>query len=176
MVDHGSIIGVNRTSADKMNEELVIRAVGKSDAFTVFNWRNHSNVRKWSHDTDLIDIESHLGWFLDWVEQQDAKGYFFIVELRNTCVGLVRFDHISEARFEISVIVDPDYQGRGIARSAITKALAHLEKSHGVFTIIASIHRDNLVSIKLFQNLNFIQIGSKDKFIHLVRKFGGHNA
>jgi RimJ/RimL family protein N-acetyltransferase len=146
-----------------------IRPVNINDSQMVLNWRNDSSVRKWSQKTELIDVDAHQKWFMDWILDYSRKGFFYIIQTKKASVGMLRLDFESKNTLEISIIVDPRYQGQGVARSAIRIALAEVQKKLSETTIRATVHCDNLGSIRLFSKLGFKHVEHVDNFLILRR-------
>jgi RimJ/RimL family protein N-acetyltransferase len=69
---------------------------------------------------------------------------------------MLRLDHIDDLIDEISILVDPNEQGKGFALSAL-KALETLALTK---TIEAFVREDNIASHKLFQRAKFKKISA----------------
>ena len=64
--------------------------------------------------------------------------------------------------YEISVLVSEDFQGRGFATNMVAQSLNFASRNLQANGVIASIHRKNLASIRLFTKLNFEKISDSD--------------
>ena len=134
-------------------------------------WRNLPEVRKWSRNSQEIELSTHEKWFQERTVQLDKLGPLFIVEVSGSPVGMVRLDLISEYTFEISVLVDPKYHRRGIAESAIKLAIHDLAQRAKSFTLHATVHVENLSSINLFKKLGFQELSVVRGFLQLRRAY-----
>jgi RimJ/RimL family protein N-acetyltransferase len=148
---------------------LHIRVVREGDSQILMRWRNLPEVRKWSRNSQEIELSTHEKWFEERMVQRDKLGPLFIVEVSGSPVGMVRLDLISECTFEISVLVDPKYHRRGIAESAINLAIHALAQKTEDFTLHAIVHVENLSSINLFKKLGFQELSVVKEFLQLRR-------
>ena len=153
----------------KNQSDISIRPVVLSDSSLLLRWRNHPEVRKWSRDVNEIEADSHQIWLNTWILNQQTKGYFYVIEYSGTPVGTIRFDLICKDSFEVSILVEPSFQGRGIAMGAIRTALLKIGSKFSYFTILASVHEKNLPSIRLFTNLGFQESGKSGNFLEFSR-------
>jgi RimJ/RimL family protein N-acetyltransferase len=155
----------------KNQSNISIRPVILSDSPLLLSWRNHPEVRKWSRDINEIEVETHEKWFSDWVSEKSKKGFFFVIEYLGNSVGMIRFDLKTENSLEISVLVESSFQGRGIAKVAISAAISEIRVDFPEFTVLASVHENNLPSIELFKRLGFTESEKNGYFLQFFRKF-----
>ena len=119
---------------------------------------------------------THQEWLKKRLSDEASNNLIFIIENDKTPVGMVRFDEIQHKEYEISILVDPNYQKLGIAELAINLAVKHLLKIVGSANIYAAIHFENIASLKLFRKLNF-EITSKDgNFQQFFRSYDSKNS
>jgi len=114
-------------------------------------------------------------WLNAWISNRHIKGYFYVIEYAGTPVGTIRFDMKSKDCFEVSILVEPSFQGRGIAKGATSAALLKIGSEFSNFTIVASVHKNNMPSIKLFTNLDFLESGKSGNFLEFSRSFHFEN-
>jgi RimJ/RimL family protein N-acetyltransferase len=157
-------------SGEKL-KEIQIRLVSENDAETLLNWRNLPEVRKWSRNSQDIDLTTHQEWLKKRLSDEVSNNLFFIIENDKVSVGMVRFDEIRYKEFEINILVDPNYQKLGIAELAINLAVEHLLEIVGSAKIYAAIHSDNIASLNLFSKLNFETTSSDGSFQQLFRSY-----
>lgn len=159
-------------SAELKNQSNIsIRPVILSDSPLLLSWRNHPEVRRWSRDINEIGVDTHERWFSDWVSEKSKKGFFFVIEFLSAPVGMIRFDLKNENSLEISVLVESSFQGRGIAKVAISTAISEIKVHFPEFTVLASVHEKNLPSIELFKRLSFTESEKNGYFLQFFRKF-----
>lgn len=162
---------MSETVRPENSSNTSIRPVELSDCRPLLNWRNHPDVRRWSYETNEIALEIHEKWFDDWMAQQPRKGYFFVIEHLTVPAGMIRFDTKTNKLFEISILVESNFQGKGIARVAFSLAIDEIKVNVSDFTVLASIHHKNLASINLFKCLDFQESGRSGDFLEFFRNF-----
>ncbi len=150
---------------------ISIRPVNLGDSRLVLSWRNDPDVRRLSRDINEIGVDTHEKWFNGWVSQQSQKGYFFVIEHLGTPIGMIRFDRKTNQLLEISILVESNFQGKGIAESAINVAIGKIKVELSEFTVLASIHQENLPSKKFFKKLGFEESKKSGDFLELFRNF-----
>ncbi len=90
-------------------------------------------------------------WFKKKIE--DKSSIFFIVELNDVPVGLVRFDIENESA-TIGVSIDKEYRGKGLGGEIIKIGIQSYFKEND-FPILASIKKENLASVRSFEKAGF---------------------
>ena len=88
---------------------------------------------------------------------------------------MIRFDLKTENFLEISVLVESSFQGRGIAKTAISAAIIEIRVDFPEFTVLASVHEKNLPSIELFKRLGFTSSEKNGYFLQFFRKFSSED-
>ncbi len=162
---------MNESLDEEKSKDIRIRLVSESDAKTLLKWRNLPEVRKWSRNSEYIDLTTHQEWLKKRLSDEASNNLIFIIDNDNTSVGMVRFDEIQYKEYEISILVDPNYQKLGIAELAINLAIEHLLQIVGNANVYAAIHFENIASLKLFSKLHFEMISNNGNFIQLFRSY-----
>ncbi len=148
-----------------------IRTIRESDSQAILAWRNNPDVRKWSRHQEVITEAEHEKWLGGWLEPNHQQGYFFIVESPQFQMGMVRFDSKLVNEFEISIVIGPKYQKRGVARTAIALSLHEISLKEPSFNVLATIHANNLLSISLFITMGYVQTVFGEEFLHFRREY-----
>lgn len=159
----------------KNQSNTSIRPAILSDSPLLLSWRNHPEVRRWSRDINEIGVDTHEKWFSNWISERSKKGFFFVIEYLGAPAGMIRFDLTTENSLEISVLVESSFQGRGIAKVAISAAIIEIKVDFPEFTVLASVHEKNLPSIKLFKGLGFNASEKNGYFLQFFRKFSSED-
>lgn len=155
---------MNCADRSSTNINIVLRNVIKEDAGILLNWRNSPSVRVLSKSSNEIEAATHEKWLLSRIANPLLNDFFFIIEQAGSSAGTVRADPIKDGVFEISIIVDSNYRGRGIAEQAINLVLQRLKERYPNSEIRAEVHKDNLTSIYLFKKLKFKEFGLDGNF------------
>jgi spore coat polysaccharide biosynthesis predicted glycosyltransferase SpsG/RimJ/RimL family protein N-acetyltransferase len=122
------------------------------DKETTFKWQSDKGIRHFFKQPTTPTRTQHYQWFD--TNLADPSSSLYIINYNNAPVGTIRLDEIKHSEYEISILIAPNYQDKGIALNALKKA-SQL-KENGLF--FADIHKDNINSIKLFKKAGFIAI------------------
>lgn len=135
----------------KINNQIKIRKLKKSDEKLIFDWANDPVTRKNSYQDEPITYETHKNWFQNKIKNKEA--YYYICEINKTPAGLVRFDK-NEKEVVIGITIDEKFRGKKLALTFLRKACGvYLNENTG--KIVAYIKRDNIASIKSFEKAGF---------------------
>ncbi|AOA60036.1 GNAT family N-acetyltransferase [Acinetobacter larvae] len=90
-----------------------------------------------------------------------------------TIAGYADYDHFRslsgyKQSVEHSVFIHPDYNRRGLGKALLT-ALLYEAQQHDIKVMVAAIDQENVASIRLHQQLGFVQTGLMPK---VGQKFG----
>jgi UDP-2,4-diacetamido-2,4,6-trideoxy-beta-L-altropyranose hydrolase len=163
--------GAERVVAALDGSSVLVRPVDASDDFDLkflFELANEDRVRAIGFHTEKIPWDTHIAWVKQ--HSQSASSVLFCGEhhASGRC-SFVRFHEREIGRWEIGIAVDASYRGMGIARNSLRKSLTKFLALHPTATIFATIHRDNLASIRLFTGENFHVISqhtNEDFFVY----------
>jgi RimJ/RimL family protein N-acetyltransferase len=117
----------------------------------LFVWQTMPEVRQYSRNKNAPDWQEH--W--DWYEKCQMSHNSVIAEImyRGFSVGMLRLDHKNSdpLQFEVSILIAPDYHGRGIAPIALR--LARRLVPFGEF--LAYIKPENRASLRAFSTASY---------------------
>lgn len=134
----------------KIKWNIKLRKITKDDKMLVFDWANDELTRKNSFNVDPIDFDVHSRWFDDKIEK---NAQYFIGEVDNRAIGLVRFDEVgSEA--VIGILIDENFRGKGMSSEFLVNACFSYQQN-GEKLIVAKIRKSNVASIKAFNKAGF---------------------
>ena len=71
------------------------------------------------------------------------------------------YDEKGDVAYISYMVVDPAYQGRGVARKALISVLEELKGKRRIELVT---HPDNAKALKLYQSLGFIVEGRKENY------------
>jgi UDP-2,4-diacetamido-2,4,6-trideoxy-beta-L-altropyranose hydrolase len=141
--------GSARVAAAIGASQLIVRPATLSDGPMVHQWRNDSRTRSVSRDTKEIALADHLDWFAKSLENPKRK--IWIGMLGSMPTGLVRFDTIGQAKFEVSIFLDPDLHAIGLGAYLLRAGEAALAASQsGAIEIHAEALLENTGSQAMF--------------------------
>ena len=73
-------------------------------------------------------------------------------------------------KYEISISIDPDHHGKGVGKKVLNMVCTTFFGSHPDCTIVASVHKQNIVSQKLFAGAGFDIQPSTGDFLDFEKK------
>lgn len=95
-------------------------------------------------------------------EKELKKGKVYLIEKNNNIVGSVAYEQKNLDYVYISgLAIKPIFQGQGIAREVLIKLLQELKITKRIYLVT---HPDNLVALKLYQNLGFVIESRKENY------------
>ncbi len=138
------------------DHELTWRFAATSDALTVFNWRNDPEVIRYTRSARPLEWKSHVEWMALHTADDYSSGLFLIFEVQEIPVATTRFEKIKESEGEISILVDPRFQGKGLGARVIQITTEQIESRFGGLELVAYIDKRNFPSVKFFQKAGFL--------------------
>ena len=136
----------------KINKTAIkLRKADNNDAELLFNWVNDTNVRKNSINPEPINWENHLIWFNKKINDNNSK--ILILFSPEYLLGQIRIDLV-DAYWNIDYSIDNEFRGIGLGKEMVKLLL----KMYEFYNFKATVKKENLASIKIFQNLGFKQI------------------
>ena len=135
-------------NASKEVPLLFLKRATVSDAEVVFALNQKmKNVRTYSVMDDLEEQRDEL-----------EKTVTYLLEKDDKVVGYVSYEIKSEEHAYLSsLVIDPEFQGQGIGREALTNVLKELEMKN---IIDLTVHPENSDALRLYLSLGF-QIESR---------------
>lgn len=148
----------------KSGQSIRISVMTYKEKELVFKLQCKNNVRIYFNNPSVPTWDEHSAWFDRTIIKNDCFLYSIIVE--SQFVGYLRLDlKIIDKTALVSIIVDPEFQGQGIA----TGALINCSLIHPEFDLFAEIKDENIASIKSFSKAGFVYNSFHEKFF-LKRK------
>lgn len=142
------------------------RVATAADAQLYFDWANDPATRQQSFSSAPIAWENHEAWFARKVTDPDALLLVFETS-QNVPVGQVRFERLDKDLLTTTIVVlwpevislsiDAQFRGKGIASVLIEEACDALRKRKGPVPIIAYIKTDNGASVRAFERAGFVK-------------------
>lgn len=147
-------LGARRVALCLLRHELSVRRADIQDAEMILKWRNHSSVRFVSRESASLDAEEHAGWMKRVLA--DTGRHLLIGHVAGVDVGVIRFDTLSPQCMEVSLYLDPNFQGLGLGPAMLRAGEAHLSSKLGVqLQLVATVLEGNAASRRLFESSNY---------------------
>ncbi len=140
---------------------IFLRCATKEDIDQVYTWQCHPNTRKYALNKSIPTYAEHCGWMNR--KLQSVVDYFYmIVDDKQRDVGVIRLDQQASGHYLLSIFIDPEFYGQGIALSA----LKHVDTIHGNMCIEATVLDQNMASHRLFNKAGYTKLNS-EKYVRL---------
>lgn len=150
--------------------KISLRKANFSDIGFLWYLRNQPDVYKYFRTNRAVNWKEHVNWVIPIILGKTLKN-LFIIRKNQTPIGQIRFDYKNLSRSarqnldstgindkkeaEISASIPREFRGKGFAARALNLAIKRMKKQQKIQRLVATIHKKNLISIKLFEKLNF---------------------
>jgi RimJ/RimL family protein N-acetyltransferase len=114
---------------------------------------------------NIVTLEDHQTWFQHSLVSSFRKLYIGVIAEEK--VGVCRFDYSEKKNCaEVSITLNPFMREKKLSHELL---FFSIKKYHEVFCykLHATVKRNNLASLKIFQKNNFVQYHEDDKFYFL---------
>ena len=132
-----------------MNVEL--RPVEKKDWEFILHLRNQEEVRLASHDTSIIDDETHLKYMQEMTA--DKKKIHWIITYNKKDVGYIKIGDL-----EFGSMLLNDYRGKGIGKQAYALVFKEAKKL-GLTKITAQVKINRETSLEFEMKTGWVKKG-----------------
>lgn len=143
-------------------EAVTLRPVSITDAELMFAWQQIPEVRRFTPNQEPPAWSTHIAWLRRRLGNP-AHGPFSIILHGRRPVGVLRLDAVAADSYGraiepgalvVSILIDPAWQGRGIARLALAAARDLLRRA----PIYAEVLPGNEASHKLFRSAGYREL------------------
>jgi len=149
--------------------QVTIRPLQVQDAYTSVNWRNDTEVFKYTGNTydHEITVESELEWIRRVIV--NPNDYRCAILADNVYVGNIYLTDIQEGVATYQVFIgDRNYWGRGVAKKASEIILNYAFRELKLERVYLRVKKGNVPAIMLYRALCFKEIESDEKWISMV--------
>lgn len=147
-----------------VSKRITLRAVEPTDVDYLFKEENNREI--WHLSNTLIPFSKNtLRDYANSIHDLSAQKQFrFIIELSEVkkiigMVDLFEYDAINERVGVGIVITDNEKRNEGYALEALSNVIKYAKHTLMLNQVFCSIHASNIVSIKLFEKLEFKKMG-----------------
>ena len=145
--------GVFRIANSMSYSSIQMKVATQDDARSLFEWRNHPNIRKVSKNSYPILWEDHKRWFDEVLA--DKNRHLLIGSINKAQFGVVRFD-VSNDTAEVSIYLVPESEHKGQGQNLLLASEVWLTKNHPeIKKINAIVLSENEASKRLFSGANY---------------------
>jgi RimJ/RimL family protein N-acetyltransferase len=152
-----------------INQMIKLKIVTENDCKDLWLWRNCSEVRKKSFNSQPISWKEHKKWFYSNINSQATKTY--IAYRGITKIGVIRFE-LYKNFIRVNVNLNPQFFGKGHGIKIIKLGTEKMIKSIKTTRCIrAEIKKDNITSIKAFSKAGYVlKSAATEKVIYEFKK------
>ncbi|MEQ8356266.1 MAG: UDP-2,4-diacetamido-2,4,6-trideoxy-beta-L-altropyranose hydrolase [Kiloniellaceae bacterium] len=140
----------------KDQRPVALRLAGAGDEETILCWQRHPTTRRFSRNPKVPSVDEHHAWFSE--RLADPECLLAIITLDGEAAGMLRLDPLHSTgdslqppHCEVSILVDPERRGLGIALEALT----FLRRWQGKAIIVAEVLEGNQASANLFRAADY---------------------
>lgn len=152
-------------------QHIFLRKVKEKDMRSVFELSNQNYVRRYSINKNMIQWSDHIRWFKSILNDENVV--FYVVTNENEeFLGQVRFKIDNQSAI-VSISLSEKLRGKGLSKSILYQSIKNVfNEKEFVEDIIAIVSEENSASKKLFEGLNFREVGIEDNMIKFILKRG----
>jgi RimJ/RimL family protein N-acetyltransferase len=144
---------------------MALRLATMQDSSLLLQWRNDEGTRIYSRQTARIAGSEHLRWLQACLFNSDCQ--IWVGENHGEPVGQVRLDRIGTTA-ELDYAVAPEQRGHGFGSEMVQIVLAKCVADRFADAILASVHPDNVASMKTLRQCGFVTNGvDAQRFVRL---------
>jgi len=135
----------------------------------VLEWRNHSSIRKFMRNKEIIPLENHLK-YIEFLKNSKDKKYFLVKEL-NEYVGTIDFTEIDLDKKETHLGLYAKPNLRGVGDILMNSIIDYAFNSLGTKVLKLEVLKDNIKAIKLYKRFGFSIVGEDNVYIFMELKY-----
>jgi [ribosomal protein S5]-alanine N-acetyltransferase len=159
----------NPFDKDLKTSRLLLRRVRESDSKDMFEYTSNNDITKylsWYPHSEIAQTEKYIAHLISEYVMKDRFAWAIEFSELNKFIGIVRIFDVSlvNKRGELSYILNPAFQGRGIALEAIKTVIDFCFGEVGLNRIQAKCTPDNLPSERVIQKLGMSYEGTLKEF------------
>jgi len=151
---------------------IFIDKASQKDSKIIWKWKNDPISLKMSFIGNFVTWEEHQTWYKNCLEKNDIEIY--IAKTLKVPIGVVRFEKCIENKniSNISINLAPEFRNKGFSIKILIKAIkTYWNENNSENIINAEIKKENIKSIKLFENCGFILVEDKvSKLIYSLKR------
>lgn len=142
-----------------------LRKLNLEDKYVVLGWRNDPETIATSISGESVSLEEHENWFSSLLDSKSDHAYMATDYLGNQ-LCFIYFSQRNLNEYEISINVNPDMRGQGIATVFLSIAISEFRSLQKV-ELIARVLESNTASKILFERLGFKDISKENQTIRI---------
>ena len=143
-------------------ERLILRKLSLDDAEEIFFLRSDENINKYidrPRATSINDAYNFINKTNQSVDNNELVDWAITIKDDSRLIGSICLWNLNEVenKAEVGYELIPRYQGKGIAKEALSKIIEFGFDNVQLNKIEAYTHKENLSSTKLLEKFNFVR-------------------
>jgi len=139
---------------------MELRKATFDDWKVLLDWRNDLETRQSSHNTEVVNEESHKKWLKSTLENTNRQ--LFVAMEQGVAVGTVRADYDSYSKdYVLSWTISPGARGKGIGKQMVKLLVDKLDDK-----IRAEIRKGNIASVKIAEYAGLLFKNEENGVLH----------
>ncbi|MDJ1491718.1 UDP-2,4-diacetamido-2,4,6-trideoxy-beta-L-altropyranose hydrolase [Cytophagaceae bacterium DM2B3-1] len=135
------------------SKELKVRSADDNDLLLFFQWANDPEIRKYSYNSNPIELEVHKKWFQN--KLLNSNSIMYVVSTSHEPIAQIRFE-VDKEEAIISYLIDNKYRGKGLGVTVLLLGIQAVKATHQtVARIIGYVIKENIASCKAFERAGF---------------------
>lgn len=153
--------------------KIFLRLADETDESLLLDWRNDERIRLMFFQPEIVSHDVHSDWFRRTILTGNSLCFigFETPSLDSQAVGYCRFDPVGDRIFEVSILVSPEKQGKGMAKLLLSDACSQLKEFVAMpIRLRARVKNSNLKSVRLFESVGFKASKSNHRLGRVLEK------
>lgn len=156
------VVNINKAIVQKSIRGISLKKAVKDDCDLFYKWANEDETRKNSFSSEKIELEDHIRWFYEKLE--DSNTEIYVVIKAEKYVGQVRLEKKNDVSY-ISYSIDKQYRRNGIG-TEVLRIIKSLSKEN---KLIGKVKKTNTASIKAFRKAGYEEV-DRVKYLEFIFK------
>lgn len=154
-----------------MNYSVYLRPLVLDDAKTSYNWRNDSEIWKYtgSRPDRHITYEIEKEWLQKALDRSSERRFAICLKKNDRYIGNIQLVdiHAASACFHL-FIGEKQYWGKGIAKTASSLILHYAFSELDIQMVTLEVHKENYPAQSVYRNMGFVETAARGKFLVMV--------
>lgn len=144
--------------------DLRFRSIEREDLEQLKNWRNNSEIRSWTREYRLLNMENQNDWFKSMSRNKNNEMFLIEILLNNdwTPIGVCGLCYINwlSKNAEVSLYIgESGFRGLGLGKRILKFLKEKAFNELNLHKLWAEVYSGNAASMSLFEKAGYIMEG-----------------
>lgn len=144
-------------------ERLLLRPLVQADMSALHRIFSDTQAMRYWSKPPFENTEQTQEFVTAVLRADPATTIEFVIEYGGTVIGRAGFWRLPE----IGYILHPDFWGQGFGTEAVAALISHGFEAHGLMEATADVDPDNTASLRLLENLGFVETGREKNTLQI---------